>query len=546
MKTIAAIFADLTTSTLGTASRLNTPLKGVPVLRRTVDRLRQVNSLASIHVGCSKEHHQTCSAILDSSGAVVHVVNLPPPPWRELVSSARKWAINGWRGGVGGTTHFDEFVDARWLAPLMNTIEAEAVVTVHAGAALVDPALTERMIRHLQHAEEMARMVFGQSPPGLMGLAMGRPIVEELAAQQTPIGWVFSFKPDAPAKDLITQPPCLEVPGVVRYAAGRLVSDTRRGFERMDRILDHFENPTGEQIARHLLDETTHHVDQLPREIEVELTTDSPLPNCKLHPTGANAGRTSPLPTHCVETLATQLADFDDSLILLGGFGDPLRHADFQTCLSALGGRAFGVAIRTTGLDLNEELIADLTDQGVDLLQVTLDACSPDTYRKVHGLAGSEHNPLDALLANIDKINVRRETAKSIRPILVPSFSKSILNIEEMDQFHDDWLRKAGAVSLHGASTYADTWDDLRVTSMAPPQRKPCARLWNRCIVLADGNVVLCDQDVAGRQTIGSLHEQSLSEIWESAAFNRARSAHQDGSLSGLPLCASCDEWHRP
>jgi len=101
-------------------------------------------------------------------------------------------------------------------------------------------------------------------------------------------------------------------------------------------------------------------------------------------------------------------------------------------------------------------------------------------------------------------------------------------------------------VTISGGSHYARQFEDRSVIKMAPAARGPCRRIQSRCMVLSDGRVTLCDQDVQGRQTIGQLAENSLRELWQGSQFTQIRSAHQQGRFDAAPLCPACDEWHRP
>jgi radical SAM protein with 4Fe4S-binding SPASM domain len=65
-------------------------------------------------------------------------------------------------------------------------------------------------------------------------------------------------------------------------------------------------------------------------------------------------------------------------------------------------------------------------------------------------------------------------------------------------------------------------------------------------MLLADGNVPLCNQDVRGASSIGNWHKESLGEIWTCRPLAEARAAHQGLRLEQYPLCAACDEWFRP
>jgi hypothetical protein len=45
---------------------------------------------------------------------------------------------------------------------------------------------------------------------------------------------------------------------------------------------------------------------------------------------------------------------------------------------------------------------------------------------------------------------------------------------------------------------------------------------------------------------VGDLHAQTLAEIWNGSGFTALRKAHRDARFEVSPLCAVCDEWHRP
>ncbi len=81
---------------------------------------------------------------------------------------------------------------------------------------------------------------------------------------------------------------------------------------------------------------------------------------------------------------------------------------------------------------------------------------------------------------------------------------------------------------------------------MAPSRRIGCRRIRSRCLVLADGRLAMCDQDVNGLHTVGRVGEQSLEELWQDATFDDVRKSHRQGRFDPTPLCAACDDWHRP
>jgi radical SAM protein with 4Fe4S-binding SPASM domain len=114
-----------------------------------------------------------------------------------------------------------------------------------------------------------------------------------------------------------------------------------------------------------------------------------------------------------------------------------------------------------------------------------------------------------------------------------------------MEVWYDQWLRAVGSAVICGPSDFAGPIPRCAVADMAPPKRRPCARLRSRLVVQSDGAVVACEQDFAGKTVFGRVGETPLKEIWQHR-LAALRADHRSGSLSSRPLCVACKEWHRP
>ncbi len=547
MRIIAAIQADLEATPLGTRSRLSEELRGIPVLRRTVERARAVSSIESAFVACPAGQYERCRRLLDGAGAEVRGHDAGAPPWAGLVRSARKWSLDAWRGGLGGTTVFDEYTDCRIIEGLARAAKADAVLVVAPGAVVFDPQLAERMIQRRISEGDEVRMTFATTPPGLSGILLDTSLLEELVRQNLPIGWLFGYQPDSPRKDPIFQECCVETPAAVRFAHGRLIADTERSMRRLAGLLSVHESPDAPTACAWLLDQGVSSIDPWPREVEIELTTDDPYPQAVLRPRGERVPSRGPLDIRILQRVAQEMAATDDSLIVLGGFGEPLRHPEFASILSELRwAGVFGVCVRTAGVDLTDTAIAAMIEHRVDVLNVLFDAWSPDLYQRLNDPGRELDRGLDSVRAALDRVCAMRADRRSPCPVVVPELTKARENVAELEAFYDGWLRSVGSVCIGAAGHFARQLDDHSVMKMAPRPRTACRRLGSRCLVLADGRVAACDQDFKGRHTVGNLNEQSLAEIWAAAAFCRLRDSHQRDEFDVTPLCAACDEWHRP
>nr|MBA3273770.1 SPASM domain-containing protein [Chthoniobacterales bacterium] len=111
--------------------------------------------------------------------------------------------------------------------------------------------------------------------------------------------------------------------------------------------------------------------------------------------------------------------------------------------------------------------------------------------------------------------------------------------------WYDQWLRALGTAVITAPSTFAGAIPDTGVADMSPPKRRPCNRLASRLTVLSDGSIVLCEQDVTGKQTLGTIGRDKIENIWRDR-FAPARKNHARGDYAQHALCAACTDWHRP
>jgi spiro-SPASM protein len=530
-------------------------LAGLPILRRTVQQVCQVKELSGIFVLASSTEVSKCRDLLAGLDVTIQSVESAPPPWTGLVQASRKWSLDGWRGGVGGSTVFDEFTDCRVLSGLLEHCPADAVLGVPAAAPLFDPQLASQMIQQREKHHGEARLTFTQAVPGLAGIVLDASLIRELATASIPISRLFSYKPDQPQKDLIFQAACLDIDAPLRFASGRLTADTDRAMRTLSALFDQKESWSLQEIGQFLVERDERGFDAFPREVELELTNDDPFPDALLAPRGLRLGRSGSMDLDVVRKIASEMAQYDDALCVLGGFGDPLQYAEFESVLeifrpridtSAWSSAIFGLCVRTSGAGLTSEIARALIEHHVDVFNVSVDGWTEGTFRRVKGLDSEGSKGLSDILQNLESLAAKQRQQFSPTPIVVPEMIKAKENVGELDNFFDGWLRRSGAVSVTGYSHYAGQMPDRSVMDMRPPLRTPCRRLRTRCLILADGRVALCDQDFRGLHTFGNVRDFTIAEIWQSSALQDGRHDHLAGRFEAHALCRNCAEWHRP
>jgi hypothetical protein len=547
MKIVAAVFADFVSGPLGGAAQLQAEIAGQSILTRTLRRLAQVEGLAATCLFVMPRDQEAAARARADAQVADRIELLPlspgPSSRAALIATARKWSLEAWRGNPLGLCWFDEFISPPAAAAVLDHYGADAVLCLSPYQPLLDPAIASAMIRHWLENGVTCRHVFTQAPPGLAGMLLPRECLVTLLELDIPVGLLLAYRPELAQWDPITQPSCYPVAPEIIQTAARFTGDTRRSRELLESALhDLGDSPTAGQLCNWVNQPGHDRAGPLPVEVELELTTADPLPDTRLRLRGSRVPHRELTDLAAVQRVAEELATYDDRLVWLGGHGDPLEHPEFASvCRTIRSAGVYGLAMTTALLRLTDQNLETLFDQRVDLIEVLLDTATPELYREVHGVEGHAQ-----IVANIERIEKERLARRSPWPVLVPSQTRCSATLAELERFHDEWLARIGSALIRGYNDYAGLLPADTLLPTCPPVRIPCRRLSSRLMLLANGTIPLCFQDVAGEQALGDWTRDRLRDTWEGAALQAARIAHQGQDLAAYRRCEKCSEWSRP
>lgn len=546
MKLALAVFADFVDSFLG-ASRLEAELGGRSVIGHTLARAAAVPGVDARVLVVRARDEEAARRALAQAGLAdefdLLAIDSGERPRRPLIRAARKWNLDSWRGGLLGTTWFDEFVKVHEVARVLDTLECAGVLCIDGHQPLLDPEIAGGMLRYQREASGETDFVFTQAPPGLAGVLLGRETVRDLLHMQSPMGVLLSYRPEAPRMDLITKPMCYRIDSAVAATAVRFRADTDTSFQMVERALAELGDECGAQrVCGWARDGGYARAAALPVEVELELTTDDPLPETKLRPRGSRITARRVADATAVARVCAELGERDDRLLWLGGHGDPLMHPDFaQIVAGARSAGVFALGVATPLVEMSDAHVAALFDAQVDVVQVLLDAGTSTTYAAVHG---ADH--YQTVLANVQRLLDERRARQQPQPIVVPSITRCTATLPEVEAFFDHWIRTAGWAVIDGAQEYGGVLPVDKLPGSTPPVRGACRRINSRLTLLADGRAVSCDQDANGRQVFGSWTEVTLASLWGSQGPSELFAAHAQLKFDALPICQPCRQWHRP
>ncbi|MBN1844157.1 MAG: radical SAM protein [Sedimentisphaerales bacterium] len=240
----------------------------------------------------------------------------------------------------------------------------------------------------------------------------------------------------------------------------------------------------------------------------------------------------------CLDLIEQVARQSPASLLRLFNSGEPLLcgHLDeYIAFAKRLGVRR--VSITTNGTLLDAERRRALLDGGLDHLEVSIDAATPETFTQ---LKRTDH--FETVVQNTLAFCAERRRRGSPCQVDV-SFVWQAANRQELEPFRSFWQDKVDFIHIREIHCHNNLVDDR---SAAPPpempHRHPCPYLWNRIIIHHDGRVRFCEADALCEHVVGDARRESLRAIWLGPAYQQLRRQHVEGTFDH-PFCRRCSDW---
>lgn len=220
--------------------------------------------------------------------------------------------------------------------------------------------------------------------------------------------------------------------------------------------------------------------------------------------------------------------------------GEPLMHKQFVDFIKI--SKRFGLATQvfTNGLLLNEERSREIVRAGLDVMRFSVDGATQEIYQlnRVGGRFEQVYENMAAL------VRIVKEEKSSME--LMWQFIAMRNNEHEIETARK-MAKKIGIPFF--VKTFAESVPES--APLNPKYRrqlhpKPCQDIYRSIFVYWNGDVVPCCYDLAGKEIMGNLAQNSLQEIWEGEKYRtfRGRADHAALRPQDEPaLCKSCLKW---
>lgn len=283
-----------------------------------------------------------------------------------------------------------------------------------------------------------------------------------------------------------------------------------------------------------------------PQNIHIEITNHCNL-NCPMCPYSTQSRPKGFIEFNLFRKIVNQCkGQFYLEKMALMGLGEPFLHPEIiemSRYAKAFNIRHVFTSTNATLLD-EKEAKGIISKPGFDLLAISLDGASKDTYENIRKGAN-----FDKVIANVmGFIKIRRSLGKK-KPRLVLQFLIMKENYHEKDAFVKFWkdkLESQDTIFLRDVDAFGGQVPDCRLIQQLPRiKRRPCIQLWRDLIISWQGDVSVCCKDVNYRLKVGNVNEATLKDIWVNLRWSRLRDIHKKREWDKIPLCSNCSEWNQ-
>ncbi|MCX7030446.1 MAG: spiro-SPASM protein [Spirochaetes bacterium] len=274
----------------------------------------------------------------------------------------------------------------------------------------------------------------------------------------------------------------------------------------------------------------------LPAFFNVQVVAACPQ-SCSFCPYPAAAGDPRKLhgtmPVDRFETLLERIEDFaHDAWVSISLWGEPSLHPDIERLLAAARRRpGIRLLVETCGVGWRPGVLASIASAPgatEPTWIVSLDAATAGVYA---GLRGEGFAEATATAGELLALFPHSAHVQAVR-------MKE--NEEDLETFYREWKQRTEHVIIQKYDAFAGAIADRRVADLSPLSRFPCWHLRRDVVILLDGTVPLCREDLRADEALGNAFTDDLAGIWERGGRQYAR--HVQGDLPGI--CGRCDEYY--
>jgi MoaA/NifB/PqqE/SkfB family radical SAM enzyme len=222
--------------------------------------------------------------------------------------------------------------------------------------------------------------------------------------------------------------------------------------------------------------------------------------------------------------------------------GEPLVHPQGYDMIEyAAKNSGVYVTLTTNGTIMNERRTHRLLESKVHMIDISIDAYSPDVYAQIR-----RGGDLEITRSNV--LNLIRWIKESrAETKVVVSYVEQPQNMHETSQFESYWKDQGADYvvirRLHSCSGAKPELAELKRMENSKITRHPCLYPWERIVINARGDLAFCPSDWVHGSFVKNYRDTTILETWQGEFYKGLREAHLKNEYKNYQFCGQCPDW---
>lgn len=226
----------------------------------------------------------------------------------------------------------------------------------------------------------------------------------------------------------------------------------------------------------------------------------------------------------------------------ISGGGEPMLHPQATELLVQAKALGCKIGLISNGSRFTEDNMRALLTAGIDMIEISVDACDPETYARVRkGL------DWETLLTNVRRMLALRIELGSTSRIVCSTVNQKGVDVDRIEAFWRDEVGLDYVIKRKfltwGINTTLTGEQSADPSPYLDVDETPCPFIFERLNIDSRGNVMVCGYDISANTQMGNVLHQSIRDIWHGPGFRYYRERHLAGRGKEIGLCAGCPDW---
>lgn len=230
------------------------------------------------------------------------------------------------------------------------------------------------------------------------------------------------------------------------------------------------------------------------------------------------------------EILLDKIASINPEAVLsLSPWGEPALHPDIYSMLEAVRKKAsFKLVMETSGIGWDHGKLLPLLDELNAEWIVSLDSLDPELYSRLRGTGQQK------ALAFIDFLEEKVPDKIYVQMVRMED------NEEELERVYTQLRDRKAQLIVQKYDHFNGVLPSRKITDLSPVNRKACWHNKRDLVILVDGRVPLCREDLQCSMPLGNALQEDLLTVW-----NRGAAFYEKHINEDYPeICGNCDEYY--